>query len=105
MSVEYIPFDPTLIGKEEIIIWCPEERHYGSLMRTLEEHGVKWYSGNRPTTLFLWCDGSSDAFYIDLHKDMLRSGIVDFEEGYRSYCKFMRWPAEQEVAPDVGDLI
>ena len=104
MSVEYIPFDPTLIGKEEIIIWCSSGDDYGSLMRQLEECGVCWVSGTRPTLRDLWTEGSSNTFHVGRDKRMSRGGRTYFEDSY-SCGTFMKWPPEQEVTADVGDLI
>lgn len=105
MSVEYIPFDPTLIGKEEIIIWCPRNEDYDGLAVTLESYGVMWASGDYPTELRLW-DDRYDARCIDTDRVMTRAphrhceDNSDFER-----CIFMKWPPEQEVTVDVGDLI
>lgn len=105
MSVEYIPFDPSLIGKKEIIIWCTEAERYGELASLLEAHGVSWASGARPTEWSGW-DGHHNARYIDRYKEMLRAPIR-FYEGGRGYCglTFMKYPPEQGMAVYVGDLI
>lgn len=105
MSVEYIPFDPTLIGKEEIIIWCPNDEDYDGLAVTLESYGVRWASGDYPTELRLW-DDRYDARCIDTAKSMMRAPH-GFYEGSDDYvgCTFTKWPPEQEVTVDVGDLI
>lgn len=105
MSVEYIPFDPTLIGKEEIIIWCPMNEDYDSLAELLEANGVMWAGGTRPTDLRLW-GKNSDARHIERQKVMRRSDSAFYEstQPYAGYV-FMKWPPEQEVTPDVGDLI
>ena len=105
MSVEYIPFDPTLIGKEEIIIWCPQNEDYDSLAEQLEADGVMWAGDRRPTDLRLW-GKQSDARHIDRHKIMMRCDIAFYETTlpYANYV-FMKWPSEQEVTADVGDLI
>lgn len=105
MSVEYIPFDPTLIGKEEIIIWCPDKTEYASLAELLEEHGVQWVGGEQPTA---WSgyEGSYNARNITANKYMMRASIAFYEtdSDYRRHI-FMKWPPEQEVIADVGDLI
>lgn len=105
MSVEYIPFDPTLIGKEEIIIWCPQNEDYDSLAELLEADGVMWAGGKRPTGMRLW-GKRSDARHIDRYKTMKRADIALYETTlpYANYV-FMKWPPEQEVTADVGDLI
>lgn len=105
MSVEYIPFDPTLIGKEEIIIWCPEKADYANLAEVLEDYGVRWVDGDTPTGWFGYAE-HSNARHIDKKRDMWR-GSNWFYESERRYqcCVFMKWPSEQEVTPDVGDLI
>lgn len=105
MSVEYIPFDPTLIGKEEIIIWCPRNEDYDELARTLDDLGVTWASGDSPVELRLWND-SYDARCVDTDKVMTRGARSLYEEDddFR-HCTFMMWPPEQEVTVDVGDLI
>lgn len=105
MSVEYIPFDPSLIGKKEIIIWCTEEERYAELASLLESHGVRWASGASPTEWSGW-SRRYNARYISRYKEMLRSSISFYEED-RNYCRhtFMKYQPEQEVEVYVGDLI
>lgn len=105
MSVEYIPFDPTLIGKEEIIIWCPRNEDYDELARTLDDLGVTWASGDSPVELRLWED-RYDARWVDIDKVMTRAPHRYYENNSDfELCAFMKWPPEQEVTADVGDLI
>ena len=105
MSVEYIPFDPTLIGKEEIIIWCPNDRDYPALAELLEDVGVQWMGGESPTGWHGY-DDHYDARSVDKDRYMMRAshGFYERETAYRDSV-FMKWTGEQEVTVDVGDLI
>lgn len=103
MSVEYIPFDPTLIGKEEIIIWCPKDEDYDELAIVLNDNGVRWVSGARPTDKRLW-DNNDNCRWIGRDRKMTRCDRAYYESTY-PYAVFMKWLPEQEVTADVGDLI
>ena len=87
MSVEYIPFDPTLIGKEEIIIWCPDEANHPKLTELLEAHGVVWIgSETRPSDGWEWqeyCEQTAVRVRVNRHMSI---SPIDW---YESHCRKM----------------
>ena len=106
MSVEYIPFDPTLIGKEEIIIWCPNEADHAELVELLVAHGVVWIH-SETTALNRWywneeCELTAARIRPDRHMSI---SPISWYEANLPNLIFMKYSVRQEVTPNVGDLI
>lgn len=106
--MNYIPFDPALIGQQEIIIWCPEEENYDSLMDILTENHVLWMGGNLPR------EGGSWSYYRRLSglrvskQRMMARADISYYEKVPKYSKslFTIWDGDvHRILPEVEDLI
>lgn len=106
--MNYIPFDPTMIGQQEIIIWCPEEENYDSLMDILTENHILWVSGYLPKEFSKWSSyGESTGLRVAVDKVLTRANISFYEEeGDYINSLFTIWNGDfLRILPEVEDLI
>lgn len=101
---DYIPFDPSMIGAEDLIVWCPDKDDYADLMVLLANHDVKWVSTGKPKVDDPHSYHEAHCVRIVQNKTMWQANREYYEESrYRNYT-FTEYRGI-EVVVDVDDFI
>lgn len=102
--MNYIPFERSMLGKHEIIIWCPEEELWDQMKEDLDVEDVRWNGG-----MELFSEGVNakikSAFRIQKSRIVTCASLSFYEkEPCYQYCLFTVYQGGDEPI-DVGDLI
>ena len=99
---EYIPFEPEMVGRDEIIVWCPDELK-SELLQVLTGLGCRW-NGGRPLGNTIH---SGDSYRVKGDKRVVRSPKEWYENEYerRHLCLFVEYGLREGDHPNVVDLI
>ena len=99
---EYIPFEPEMVGRDEIIIWCPDELK-SEMTKELMALGCKWLGGQSLDEYI----ATGKSYHVRLDKLVTRSPKDWYEEIYarRHLCLFVEYGTRKEESVYVVDLI
>ena len=107
-NIEYIPFDPSMIGQKEIIIWCPDKDDYAELMQLMGNRGVHWGDGSMVASDSNHSFGDRHCVRLTTDLCIKRADQYFYENGYRdgnySEYTFVKYPGI-EVTVNVEDLL
>lgn len=103
MSAEYIPFDISLIGKEEVVISCDSHEDYRQMLDVLHAVGVKWYGGDSLNSREGW-DEKYNCRRIDTNKRMTMGHRELYENEYSDRI-FMTYAQTISSLVAVEDLL
>ena len=101
---DYIPFDPSMIGAENLIVWCPDKDDYADLMVLLANHGVMWVSSGKPKGNEPHSYREEHCVRINERKAMAQANREFYEERYDENYTFTEYRGI-EVVVDVDDFI
>lgn len=102
--MNYIPFERSMLGKHEIIIWCPGEELWEQMKEDLDAEEVRWLGGHQLFSKGIHADMSS-AFRIQKSRIITRASLSFYEgEPRYQHCLFTVYQGGVEPV-DVGDLI
>lgn len=102
--MKYVPFDLSMIGQHEIIIWCPECELQEQLADDLDSVGVFWRGGKMRFTdpSIRWGGDTFVRITEERFAAKANKSYYEREPEYRE-CSFTVYNGRNII--DVGDLI